>query len=152
MNELDPTAAQELVKVACQKLGEDKRAKVAAALADVSESVWSHYGSLGHMNRHLPLWRALLIQQRSGRTDFSRLFDQVTPGAQVDLTDPRRIAGNALTLLAALTTGLNEALEDDELSEAERRELMPIADRLCDEGARLKTRLATNVTPMKGVA
>ena len=149
MNELDPTAAQELVKLACQKISEDKRAKVAASFAGVSESVWSHYGGLDHMNKNLPMWRALLIQQRSGRSDFSRLLDQVTSTGATDDMDPRRIAGSALTLLAALTTGLNEALDDDELTEAERRQLMPIADRLCDEGARLKARLSANVTILR---
>ncbi len=143
MNNLDETASKELVKLACQKLGEDKRTKVAAQSAGVSEGRWSHYSSLDHMDKHLPLWRALLIQQRTGRRDFSDLFEHVTPDSEPSRVDPRRIAGNALTLLAALTNGLNEALEDDDLTEAERRELMPLADRLCDTGAQLRERLTS---------
>lgn len=151
MSDLNEVAAQELVKIAVQKLSEDKGARAAAAAAGVSEGRWSHYGSLEHPREQLPLWRALMLEQRLGRDDFTALMTQGA-GQAADTSDPRKIAGNALSILAALTNGLNEALEHDMLTETERRELMPLADRLADTGARIKQRLVgglDNVTSLK---
>lgn len=150
MNTLDDEAVQSLTKIACQKLSEEKGSKVAAAFAGVSEGRWSHYASLDHMDKHLPLWRALMIQQRSGREDFAKLFTQVGAVGGEVTCHPQTITGNCLMLIATMTTALNEALEDDQITENERRELLKIADRLCDEGARLKARLSTNVRQLKG--
>lgn len=149
MSDLNEDAARELVKITVQKLSEDKSAKVAANAAGVSEGRWSHYGSLEHPREQLPFWRALMLEQRLSRNDFSALMGQGV-GKSSDGSDPRKIAGNALSILAALTNGLNEALDDDDLTESERRELLPLADRLADAGAHIKQRLAaTNVTSLK---
>lgn len=149
MSDLNEDAARELVKITVQKLSEDKGAKVAAKAAGVSEGRWSHYGSMEHPREQLPLWRALMLEQRLGRDDFTALMGQGA-GKANDTVDPRKIAGNALSILAALTNGLNEALDDDQLTENERRELMPLADRLADAGAHIKQRLVgSNVTSLK---
>lgn len=149
MPDLNEDAARELVKITVQKIAEDKGAKVAAKAAGVSEGRWSHYGSLEHPREQLPFWRALMLEQRLGRNDFSALMGQGV-GKSSDGSDPRKIAGNALSILAALTNGLNEALDDDELTENERRELLPLADRLADAGAHIKQRLVSNnVTSLK---
>ncbi len=145
---MDDDTAKGLVKLACQRLGEGGRSKIAAAAAGVSEGRWSHFAGMDHMDKNLPVWRAILIEQRLGSDCFRRLF------ADADVTPdtgacPRRLALNALTTLATLTAGLNDALEDDDLNETERRELATIADRLCAEGAAIKNRLAGNVQALR---
>lgn len=144
---IDDDTAKGLVKLACQRLGEGGRTKIAAAAAGVSEGRWSHFAGMDHLDKNLPVWRAVLIEQRLGSDCFRRLFADadVSPAD----TCPRKLALNALGTLATLTAGLNDALEDDDLNETERRELATIADRLCAEGAAIKNRLAGNVQALR---
>lgn len=150
MNDLNEDALKTLVKITCGKVGEDIHHKVAAAAVGVSEGRWSHYHSTdaAHREKGIPLWRAIAFEKRTGRRDFSRLFEQAGVAAAVSC-DPRAITGTALSLIATITTTLNEALEDDDLCDRERVELLTLADRLCDTGARLKERLASNVKPLR---
>ena len=145
---IDDDTAKGLVKLACQRLGEGGRTKIAAAAAGVSEGRWSHFAGMVHLDKNLPVWRAVLIEQRLGSDCFRRLFADADVSTGAD-TCPRKLALNALGTLATLTAGLNDALEDDDLNETERRELATIADRLCAEGAAIKNRLAGNVQALR---
>lgn len=148
MNIMDDDTAKGLVKLACQRLGEGGRTKIAAAAAGVSEGRWSHFAGMDHLDKNLPVWRAVLIEQRLGSNCFRRLFADADVATGAD-TCPRKLALNALATITQLTTGLHDALEDDDLNETERRELATIADRLCAEGAAIKNRLAGNVQTLR---
>lgn len=143
----------EHVKLACQGIAADKGASIAAGLAGVSPGVWSHYASLdhNHLDKNLPLWRAIRIQQRSGRDDFTRLLAERCESAAPVQDTPRELLTAQLVLLAETTAATEAAMADGTLTEAERLHLATLTEKLCACAAKLHARVVeqpTNVTEL----
>lgn len=121
MNEPDPFAL--LVKSACRDLAEQTRGghKVAAHLAGVAPSVWSDYCSLGAPNCTIPLHRAMRLQERTGRRDFTDLMAAEPVEVAANADHPRKAACDALQTMASAIANIEAAYADGELTAREQQ-------------------------------
>lgn len=124
-----------LIKSICQEFQDAVGGnKAAAHIAGVSQGVWSNYCSFDEPDRTLPLHRALLIEQKTGKRWFARVWDDL---GSAEAGDPRQTAAAALQSLSAAISSLTEAYSDGVLTEAERRQIIGDVQRLIDTAFKL---------------
>jgi uncharacterized protein (UPF0248 family) len=140
----------ELVKATCAQVADDLGGhKVAAAYAGVSVSRWSDYCNLAEPETTIPLHRALLIRERTGRPYFADLFRETDPPAIA--ADPHRLAAETLNHVAKTIADLTEALADDVITPAERRVLLADIGRLKTSVLDLEARIGAGDPALKAV-
>lgn len=120
----------ELVKAVCHQVAEDlKGHKVAAALAGVGPSTWADYVNFEKADTSIPLHRAIAIQKATKKDYFGHLFaDEARPADG----DPRVLGAGALQAIAEAEVSMARAYADGTITEAEKRELLAIAQRLVE--------------------
>ena len=153
----DPDAHALLAKSACRDLADSLPGghKVAAAMAGVAPSVWSDYCSLTKPECSIPLHRAMRLQERTGRRDFSDLLSSATADTTTEAT-PRAAACSALQTMAAAFAKIEAAYADDVLTPREQQECLAELATLQARVATLQSSLAHarigSVTPIRGAA
>lgn len=121
----------ELVKARCITVAESvKGHHVAAELAGVVPSTWSDYCNLNKPDITIPLHRALRLVEATKVDRFSDLFDGL--GDRETSGDPRLLGAGALEAIASAEVAMARAYADGTITEAEKRELLAIAQRLVE--------------------
>lgn len=122
-----------LIKAICHQLAEELGShKTVASLAGVAPSVWSDYCSFDKPDTTIPLHRAMAIQEKTGRRDFTRALVDADGEQDARSGDPRILGASALETIARAEVVMALAFADGNITEAEKRELLAIAQRLVE--------------------